>query len=79
MGSTLGPRVKTAEQTMEAPCLTPPKKFKRVHSTGNVMASVFWDSQGVIMIDYLEQSCTINDAYYAGELRRQRQEIARMW
>ena len=23
------------------------------------MASVFWDSQGVIMIDYLEQGCTI--------------------
>ena len=28
------------------------------------------------MIDYLEQGCTINGAYYAGELRRLRQEIA---
>ena len=41
------------------------------------MASIFWDSQGVIMIDYLEQGCTINSAYYAGELRWLRQEIAR--
>ena len=32
----------------------PPKKFKTVSSAGKVMASVFWDSQGVIMIDYFE-------------------------
>ena len=41
------------------------------------MASVFWDSQGVIMIDNLEQGRTINGAYYAAELRRLRQEITR--
>ena len=43
------------------------------------MASTFWDilSQGVIMIDYLEQGCTINGAYDAGELRQLRQDIAR--
>ena len=29
------------------------------------------------MIDYLEQGCTINGAYYAAELRRLCQEIAR--
>ena len=62
---------------MEAPWLTPPKEFKRVHSAGKVMASIFWDSQEAIMIDYLEQGRTINGAYYAGELRRLRQEIAR--
>ena len=62
---------------MEAPWLTPPKKFKRVSSAVKVMASVFWDSQGVIMIDYLKQGRTINGAYYAAELRRLHQEIAR--
>ena len=41
------------------------------------MASVFWDSQGIIMIDYLEQGRMINGAYYAAELRCLRQEIAR--
>ena len=41
------------------------------------MALIFWDSQGVIMIDYLEQGRMINGAYYAGELRGLRQEIAR--
>ena len=42
------------------------------------MASMFWDSQGMIMIYNLEQGRMINDAYYyAGELRWVRQEIAR--
>ena len=54
---------------METPWLTPPTKFKRVRSAGKVMASIFQDSQGVIIIDYLEQGRTINGAYYAGELR----------
>ena len=56
----------------------PPNKFKRVHSAEKVMASIFWESQGVIMIDYLEQVArTISSADYDGELRRLRQEIAR--
>ena len=29
------------------------------------------------MVDYLEQGCTINGAYFAAKLRRVRQEIAR--
>ena len=47
---------------MEAPWLTSPKYFKWVHSAWKVMASIVWDSQGVIMIDYLEQGRTINGA-----------------
>ena len=69
MGSPLGPRVKHAEQTMEAPWLTP---LKRVHSAGKVMASIFWDSQAVIMIDYPEKGHILYGAYYAGELRQLR-------
>ena len=41
------------------------------------MASIFWDSQGVIIVEYLEQGRMINGAYYAGELRRLRQKIAK--
>ena len=33
------------------------------------MASIFWDSPGVIMVDYLEEGGMINSAYYAEELR----------
>ena len=42
------------------------------------MVSIFWDSQGVIMIDYLEKSRTINGVYYAGKLRWLRKEITIM-
>ena len=55
----------------------PPKKFKRVSSAGNVMVSIVWDSQGVVMMYYLEQSSMINGAYYAEELRRLREEIVK--
>ena len=41
------------------------------------MVLIFWNSQGVIKFDYLEQGRTINGAFYAGELRRLRLEIAR--
>ena len=42
------------------------------------MTLILWDNQlGVIIINYLEQGHTINGAYYAGELRRIRQEMAR--
>ena len=40
------------------------------------MASIFWDSKGVIMVDYLEEGPMINDVYYAEELR-QLQEIVK--
>ena len=47
---------------MEAPWLTTPNKFKGVSSAEKVMASVFWDSHVVIMVDYLEEGRTINGA-----------------
>ena len=47
---------------MEAPWLTPPKISKRLDSAGKVMAAIFWGSQWMIMIDYLEQGLMINGA-----------------
>ena len=52
----------------------PPKKLKSVHLAGKVIALIFWDSHGVIIIDYLEQGRTINGTYCAGGLRRKSQE-----
>jgi hypothetical protein len=51
------------QHAVEAPLLIPSKKFKRVSSAGKMMASFSWDSQGIIMIDYLEQGRTINGLY----------------
>ena len=45
-----------------------PKKFKTQPSAGKVMATVFWDAQGVIILDFLAKKSTITGAYYANLL-----------
>lgn len=45
-----------------------PKKAKAMPSAGKVMASVFWDTRGIIMIDYLEKGRTITGAHYVNQL-----------
>ncbi|KAI8484300.1 hypothetical protein Bbelb_378980 [Branchiostoma belcheri] len=35
-----------------------------------VFASIFWDSKGVIKIDYLRRGLSINGEYYSTELRQ---------
>ena len=52
-----------------------PKKAKTVLSAGKVMATVFWDSQGIILIDYLEKGRSITGAYYTALLDRLKQEL----
>ena len=39
------------------------------------MANIFWDSKGIIFIDYPEKGWTINDIYYAGLLQRLSDEV----
>ena len=45
-----------------------PKEQKTVFSARKVMATVLWDSQGVILIDYLQKGKPITGAYYASLL-----------
>ena len=45
-----------------------PKKFKMQPSAGKVMATVFWDAQGVIMLNFQVKKSTITGAYYANLL-----------
>ncbi|KMQ87583.1 mariner transposase [Lasius niger] len=52
-----------------------PKKAKTVLSAGKVMATVFWDSQGIILIDYLQKGQSITGAYYATLLNRLDEEL----
>jgi hypothetical protein len=39
------------------------------------MATVFWDSQGVILIDFLEAGVTVNSDIYIATLQRLKQAI----
>ena len=52
-----------------------PKKFKTQPSAGKVMATVFWDARGVIMLDFLAKKSTITGAYYANLLDQLRTAI----
>ena len=51
------------------------KKFKVSRTTKKVMATVFWDTDGVIHIDYLPRGTTMNGQYYADLLVRLRESI----
>jgi histone-lysine N-methyltransferase SETMAR len=58
----------------EAGCLVP-KKTRSVPSAGRVMASVFWDAESTLFIDYLEKGKTITEEYYSNLLTRLDEKI----
>ncbi len=41
-----------------------PKKFKQVDSAGKVMLTLFWDSKGVLLEEYLPPGWTVNADMY---------------
>ena len=53
-----------------------PKKFKTQPSAGKVMATVFWDAKGVIMLDFIPKRSTITGVYYANLLDQLRTAIS---
>ena len=55
--------------------LPPPKKAKTVLLANKVMASVFWDSKGVILVDHLKRGKTVNLVYCCNFSHRLREEI----
>lgn len=55
----------------------PPLKARTRPSCGKLMATIFWDSKGVLLVDYLEHGATINAAYYCQLLRNLREAIRR--
>ncbi|XP_045500072.1 histone-lysine N-methyltransferase SETMAR-like [Colias croceus] len=61
-----------------------PKKAKTVKSATKVTDTIFWDSQGVVYIDYLEKGKPITGLYYANlldrfdaELKKKRPHLAK--
>jgi len=62
--------LETQQQSMEwrhsgSSC---PKKFQVQKPAGKVLASIFWDQDGIHLIDYLPKSQTINMEYYSSML-----------
>jgi len=44
---------------------SPSRKFCDVASVRKVMATVFWNSEGIVLIDCVEHGSTITGTYYA--------------
>jgi len=45
-----------------------PQKFRVQKSAGKVLSSIFWDQDGILLIDYLPKGQTINAEYYSSLL-----------
>ena len=45
-----------------------PKNSKVQKSTGKDLTSIFWDQDGILLIDYLSKGQTINAEYYSSPL-----------
>jgi histone-lysine N-methyltransferase SETMAR len=63
-----------SKQWREAGC-SAPKRTRWVPSAAKVMASVFWDDEGILFIDYLEKGQTITGEYYSNLLTRLDKQI----
>ena len=56
-----------------------PKWPKMQTSAGKVLASVFWDVQGILFINYREKGRIINSEYYIALLGHLKEEITKKW
>ena len=74
----------TPESNQQSAGWTPPdescsKQPKMQTLAGKVLASIFWNTQGILFIDYLEKGRTINIKYYIALLVRLKEEITKKW
>ena len=69
------PENKAQSRQWIGPASPRPKKFKMQPSAGKVMATVFWEAKGIIMLDFLPKKSTITGVYYANLLDQLRTTI----
>ena len=58
----------TKQQSMDWRHSDLPQKFRVQKTAGNVLASIFWDQDGILPTDYLPKGQTINVEYYSSLL-----------
>ena len=59
------PRSKCSSMQWHHPGSPKSKKAKTTVSAGKVVATIFWDSKGVLNVDFLTDHCTINAEYFS--------------
>ena len=69
------PNTKKESMQWKRPGPPPPKKFRTQPSASKVMATVFWDSKGIILIDYKPAGTSVTGEYYANVIKQLRVAI----
>ena len=69
------PDTKKESMQWKHPGSPPPKKFRTQPSASKVMATVFWDSKGIILIDNKPVGTSITGEYYANVIKQLRVAI----
>ena len=69
------PDTKNESMQWKRPGSPPPKKFRTQPSDSKVTATVFWDSKGIILIDYKPAGTSITGEYYANVIKQLRVAI----
>ena len=54
------------------------KKFKSQQSVGKMIVTVFWDSVGVVPVDFMSKEATINSDVYIDTLKKLKARIRRV-
>lgn len=52
-----------------------PKKARQTFSARKVMATVFWDAQGILLVEFMERGTTITSAVYCETMKKLRRAI----
>jgi hypothetical protein len=53
-----------------------PEKFKQT-STRKLMATVFWDRKGVLMVEFMQQGTTITSEVHCKALKKKKKKLRR--
>jgi len=69
------PETKTESMQWKHTNSPAPKKFRTQATVQKVMATMFWDCDGMILIDYLPQKTTMSGQYYASLMKKLREAI----
>ena len=55
-----------------------PKKFKVVASARKVLLTIFWDWDGIVLMEFLEQGQTVNSEQYVSTLQAVKARLRRV-
>jgi len=55
------------------------KKFKVQTSTGKVMASILWDSEGILLVEFLKRGPMFSSEQYVPTLKKFKARTQKFW